>query len=62
VCFEIIQGKKNDLSKSSVSLGASWNHFRKTIPTYPKMVFGYGGLFVTLKGMQLVINKPTYLP
>jgi hypothetical protein len=35
-----------------------WTHFHKITPTNLKRVFHYWGLFVTLKGMQLLINKP----
>jgi hypothetical protein len=42
--------------KGNFDLGVGWTHYHKTTPTNPKRVFGYGGLFVTLKGMQLFIN------
>jgi hypothetical protein len=46
----------SDFFKGNFDLGVGWIHYYKTTPTNPKTVFGYGGLFVTLKGMQLFIN------
>jgi hypothetical protein len=45
-------------SNAIIVLKVSWTHFHKTTPTNPKKMFGYGGLFVTLKDMQLLVNKP----
>jgi hypothetical protein len=41
-----------------IGLKVGSTHFHKTTPTNLKRVFGCGGLFVTLKDMQLLINKP----
>jgi hypothetical protein len=41
-----------------IGLRMGWTHFHKTTPTNPKRAFGYGGLFVTLKDIQKLINKP----
>jgi hypothetical protein len=47
----------NIFFKGNVWFRGALNFFHKTTPTYSKMVFGYGGLFVTLNSMQLFINK-----
>jgi hypothetical protein len=59
VCFETIFLKMQVIfSNAMIGLRVGWTHFHKTTPTNPKRVFGYGGLFVTLKEIQLFINKP----
>jgi hypothetical protein len=45
-------------SKATFDLKVGWTHFHKITPTNLKRVFHYWGLFVTLKGVQLQINKP----
>jgi hypothetical protein len=48
---------KATFSNLMFGLGVGWTHFHTTTSTFSKSTFGYGGLFVTLKGMQLLINK-----
>jgi hypothetical protein len=48
---------KATFSKIMFGLGVGWIHFHTTTSTYSTSTFGYWGLFVTLKGMQLLINK-----
>jgi hypothetical protein len=46
----------SDFFNGNFDLGVGWTQYHKTTPTNPRRVFGYGDLFVTLKGMQLFIN------
>jgi hypothetical protein len=48
---------KATFSNLMFGLGVGWTHFHTTTSTFSKSTFGYGGLFVTLKGMELFINK-----
>jgi hypothetical protein len=45
-------------SKAIFDLRVGRAHFHKITPTNLKRVFRYLGLFVKLKGIQLLINKP----
>lgn len=42
-------------------MGATWASFQANPTIQTKEMFGYGGWFVTLKGMQMIINvhKPS---
>jgi hypothetical protein len=44
-------------SKAMFGLGMGWIQFYKRTPKQTNRMFGYGGLFVKLMGMQLFINK-----
>jgi hypothetical protein len=56
--FENTIFKNVIFSKEIFGLRVGWIYFHKIPLTNPKKVISYWGLFLTLKGIQLFINKP----